>query len=280
MRPETLAILFGLSSALLFGTADFIGGFASKKQNSFTVLLIDYMAGLPPLFILGIIWNTPLPAWESLLAGGMAGVFAVSGLGIFYRTLAVSHMGVVAPVTALVSAGLPVIFGAVIEGLPTLFQITGFILGFIAIWFLSSPKNVAGISLRGIKAPILSGICFGLYFIIMDYAVDQSIIWPLVSSRISGLALLLVGLLTTRKIPIPQIRKTPLPILAGLFDATASLLFAFAVTHGRLDIASVLTSMYPAATVLLAWILLKEKLRPPQLFGLGGALVALALITV
>ncbi len=280
MLPETLAIFLGLSSALLFGTSDFIGGVASKEQNSFTILLISYIAGLPLLFALGIIRDTPLPAWGSLLSGGLAGVFGMFGLGIFYRTLAVNRMGVVAPVTALMSAALPVIFGAFLEGVPSLFQITGFILGFMAIWFLSAPGTVAGISMQALIAPILAGICFGLYFITMDHAVNQSIIWPMVASRISGLTLLLLGLLTTRKVSIPIIRKTPLPLLAGFLDTTGCLFFALAVTHGRLDIASVLTSMYPAATVLLAWIILKEKLRKPQLFGLGAALAALALIAI
>lgn len=280
MPPETLAIIFGLSSALFFGTADFIGGFTSKKLNSFSVLLISYMASLPFLFVLGVFQKAPLPPSYSLMAGALAGGCAMFAMGIFYRALATNRMGVVAPVTALVSAALPVLFGTMIEGLPTVFQIIGFILGFIAIWFLSANGSIAGISLRDLSGPILAGIFFGLYFVIMDQAVKQSIIWPLVASRTSGLLLLITALLTTRKISIPAIHKALLPLLSGFFDAAGGLFFALAATHGRLDIAGVLTAMYPAVTVLMAWVILKETLKKAQLLGLFAALVALAMIAV
>ena len=133
---------------------------------------------------------------------------------------------------------------------------------------------------ESMKLSLAAGMGFGLFLILIDQVSDQALIWPLVSARISSVFLFLMIALLLRKKINPKRSQLPIIALAGLFDTGGNALFALASSYGRLDISAVLSSLYPAVTVLLAWMVLKEKLAPSQWVGVCAALLALALIAL
>ena len=210
----------------------------------------------------------------------MAGVTGLIGLAALYKGLASGQMGIVAPLAAVTTATLPVLWGMFLEGFPSSMQITGFVVAFTAIWLLSVPEKSQKIQLRQISLPITAGIFLGLSLILIDQAAEQTVLWSLVATRITGIAILIVLLLIFRKGSMPPKRNYPIVCLAGIFDTGGYTFYALAARTGRLDTAAVLASMYPAATVLLAWLLLKERLSRRQWIGVIAALAAIIMIAV
>jgi drug/metabolite transporter (DMT)-like permease len=187
-------------------------------------------------------------------------------------------MGVVAPLTAVIAAVVPVIFSVFQSGLPAISDLFGILVALGAVWVISSGDKLAKINLKDLGLPLLAGLGFGAFFIVIAEASQQTTIWPLVFARSSSVIfILLVGLLV-RKIEIPVRGQIPIIALAGIFDTLGNVFYILATRYGRLDIAAVLSSFYPAATVFLAWILLKERLTPRQ--WVGVALVVLAVILI
>jgi drug/metabolite transporter (DMT)-like permease len=214
----------------------------------------------------------------SVMMGAASGIGGVLGLGALYMGLAGSRMGIVAPLAGVISAMLPVFFGMLWEGLPSNIQITGFSFALAAIWFLSAPEKSQKIRLNQLGYPIMAGVSFGLSFILVDQAVEQSVLWPLAAARGMGITLLLILMFIFRKGALPQRNNYPLVCLAGIFETAGNTFYALAAHTGRLDIAAVLSSMYPVTTVILACLILKEHLSCRQWVGVITALTALVLI--
>lgn len=208
----------------------------------------------------------------------MAGIAGLVGLASFYKGLAIEHMGMVASLAAVISAAMPVLFGMLIEGFPSNHQIVGFAMAFVAIWHLSVSEKSYTIRWRQLSFPATAGIGFGLAFIFIDQAVKQSVLGPLIASKMMGIVLLIAILKTVRIGAMPQKHKYPVVCLTGLFDAAGTACYASAAHVGRLDISAVLASMHPAITALLAWVILRERLSHRQWIGVIAALIALALI--
>jgi drug/metabolite transporter (DMT)-like permease len=186
----------------------------------------------------------------------------------------------VAPLAAVTTATLPVFFGMVLEGLPSSLKGMGFLAAFAAIWLLSVAENSHKIQLRLMRLPITAGIFLGLSLIFIDQAAEQSVLWALVITRIVGIAILFVILFLFRKGTLPPKRNYPIVCLAGIFDTGGYTFYALAAHIGRLDSAAVLASMYPATTVILAWLILKERLSGRQWVGVAAALTAIVLIAI
>jgi drug/metabolite transporter (DMT)-like permease len=274
-----IAIVYGLASAVSWGTGDFSGGIAAKKSSVYGVLLVVNIIGLLLLSVCVLLSGSPAPDTYFLLMGAAAGISSFFGLAALYKSLAGGQMGIVAPLTAVVAAVMPVFFGMIREGYPSRYQALGFMIAFAAIWLLAAPDKSQGNRLRQLCLPAAAGLCFGLTFIFIDQAAEQTVFWPLVAARCAGVVVLTVLLGSFRSQPsLPLINSYPAACLAGIFDTAGTTLYALAAHTGRLDISAVLSSMYPAATVVLARLFLKERLSRRQCLGVIAALVALALI--
>ena len=275
---ELAPVLFGLASAASWGSADFTGGVATRRSEVYTVIVVSQLVGGLFLLALAFAFSEPLPSAANLLLGALAGIFGALGLVALYTGLAQGQMGVVSPIAALVTALLPVVVGIFSAGLPGLLVLLGFGLAFVAVWFLARGDSRAPIRLRELKLPVIAGTAFGMFFIIIGHVSSVSILWPLVAARFASVCLIFLYAIARRQIHRPGRSQLPLIALTGVLDSGGNAFFALATRTGRLDIAAVVSSLYPASTVFLAWLVLKERLVRRQWVGVGLALLALALI--
>jgi drug/metabolite transporter (DMT)-like permease len=279
-NPETVAIFFGLASAVTWGAGDFSGGLASKRTPATSVVIVSQIVGGLFLALLGLIFREGVPAPESLVFGVLAGIAGVVGIVALYSGLATGRMGIVAPLAAVISAALPVIVSLFTEGLPLPTQLAGFVLALVAVWLLSGVGLQTAVPWQELGYAAVAGSGFALFFIFIDQIKDGSLFWPLVAARIASITLMSLWVLGRREWVRPSTNQLPLIALAGTLDALGNAFFALSARSGRLDIAAVLASLYPASTVLLARLVLQERLARLQWVGVFVALVALLLITI
>jgi drug/metabolite transporter (DMT)-like permease len=276
---ELAPIVFGLTSAACWGAGDFCGGVATKRTQVYRVIISSQIVSLILLLILALIWREPLLPFSAFLLAGVAGVFGAIGLIGLYRSLADGHMGVAAPVSAVVAAGVPVMAGAFIEGLPGLPQLIGFGLAFAAVWLISRTDQ-SKIHWRDLGLPALAGLCFGIFFVIIGSVGTDHVWWPLVGARIGSLALLLSMTVLAQQPRLVERTHFTLIVIIGAMEVGGNACYILARQTGRLDVAAVLASLYPATTVLLARFILKEHMGRSQLVGIAAALAAIILITL
>lgn len=272
--------MFGLASAASWGAGDFSGGFASKRSNVAVVIVVSQLFGVLLLAGLALLWQEQVPALSHLLYGALAGIAGAVGLVALYRGLAGGQMGVVAPVTAVVAAGMPVLFGFLSAGLPENQQLLGFGFAFAGIWTISRHGSGGAVAWRDLALPLLAGTGFGLFFIFIGRVSEEAVYWPLVAARLASISLLSIILLGRRRATAWRPLNLPLLVLTGALEAAGNVFFALASASGRLDIAAVLSSLYPATTVFLAWLILKEQLTGRQWVGIAAVLAAIVFITV
>jgi drug/metabolite transporter (DMT)-like permease len=280
MPPDVslLNMLFGISAAASWGAADFCGGLATRRSTLHGVLLwSQFIGALALMLVLGIV-DEPLPSARPLILGALAGISGACGLMALYRGLALGKMGIVASLTAVVAACLPVGAAFFTQGRPPLVQVVGFGLALAAVWLLAAGRAQGPLIPRMLALPLLAGLGFGLYFICIARASANAFAWPLFAMRLSALTMLMIIGLIRKNMARPNLRQLPLIAAAGIGDVTGNIFYALATRFGRMDVATVLSSLYPAATVLLAWLVLKERLSGRQWIGLFCALTALALI--
>jgi uncharacterized membrane protein len=271
------AAVFGLASALSWGAGDFSGGLATKRAPVFGVLAIGHAVGLLLLVALALLWAEPLPAAGDLGWGLVAGLAGAVGLAALYRALAIGQMGMVAPLSAVLTAALPALFSALAEGLPDALKLAGFGLALVAIWLVAG-TGTPGAARDGLSLAVLAGSAFGLFFILVHRAGTSAVFWPLVAARIGSLGLVLPIALRRRQFVGAQPRLLVPVLLSGALDVAGNAFFVLAGQAGRLDVAAILASLYPASTVILAALLLGERIRRMQLIGIVAALGAIALI--
>jgi len=277
--PETLAITYGLGSAITWGAGDFSAGFASRKSSVVSVVLFSQLIGAGFLFLLAMFFSGSLPSLRDMALGGLAGVFGILGLMALYEGLSRGRMGIVAPLSAIVTAMIPIGFAFLKEGLPSAPQMTGLALALVSVWLLSFSKNKEKTyRFTEFTLPLLSGIGFGLFFILIDAATQESLLWPLVGTRCVSLLMMTLLFMASSNARVPQKNHLPFIALAGICDIMGNMFFALATNLGRLDISAMLSSLFPAATVALAWFFLSEKLNRYQWFGVAVAVAALILI--
>lgn len=275
MPPAYLAVVFGLASAASFGAADFCGGMATKRSHVFGVLTIARACGLALMVALATITHEHVPSAPALLWAGAAGLVGGLALPALYRALAIGKMGLAAPVTSVLAAGLPVVASAASEGLPRTVQIGGLILALVALWFISRPEGK--LRPQGLGLAVFAGLGFGCFLVFMRLATMTAVYWPLAAAIAVSLALAVVILIAQRGV-LPAAPVIPVVVAAGVLDSIGNYLFVLASQRGRLDVAAVLSSLYPAVTVTLARIILKERMTRLQLAGVTAALVAVPLI--
>lgn len=278
MNPLFATIVFGLAASLCWGSGDFSGGLASRRAHASSVVLADYAIGFVLLVILALTWKEPFPNPADLLWGGLGGMAGVLGLLSFYTALSRGKMGIVAPVSAVLTATLPVLFNAFTAGMPTPLQLGGLVLALIAIGLISRPERTRGVP-KGLGLALLAGCGFGCFFILISRVNPASTFWPLAAARLTSVILLL-AMARLRRQPIVLGRaEAPLVALAGILGAVGNAFFLLAAHSGRLDLATILSSLYPAATVGLSTLVLRERATGVQAVGIGLVLVAVPLIS-
>lgn len=279
-----LSILFGLASALSWGAGDFTGGLATRKVGAYRSVFYAEVIGVVFLFLVLAFVNEPLPDRRAQIFALLAGALGTIGLMLLYHSMTLGLMSVAAPVSALLAAVLPVLVGIFTEGIPGIPTLIGFGFALFAVWMVSqSEGGVKDIlsHLSDLKLPLLAGIGFGFYFVLMHQAArDGGAVWHMVFSRTGGMALIVTYLSVTRS--SWKIEPSSLPIISlnGILDLGGNFFFILAGQAGRLDVASVLSSLFPGATVILAWIFLKERLSRNQWVGVFCALIAIVLLTL
>jgi drug/metabolite transporter (DMT)-like permease len=279
--PAVLAATSALAAAAAWGSGDFTGGLVARRVGPVYTVLISYAVGLLALVILALAWREPFPASTDLMWGALAGVSGMVGLGFLLRGFTTGRMGIVAPVSAVLAATLPVVFAALTEGWPHALQLLGFAVALAGIWLLARPEPLGGRP-AGLGMALLAGLAFGGFFILLDQINQEAFFWPLVAGRLAGCALLLGFALVTRaRRPAGALRAAlGLLALAGVLDAGGNLFFLLAIQSGRLDVAAVLGSLYPAVTAVLARLLAREHMTRLQSAGVAAAVLAIVLITL
>lgn len=278
-----LSILYGLTSALTWGAADFCGGLASRKVKAYQVVLFGEAVGLGFLLVATLFFGEPRLSWSAWLMCTLAGCMGVLGLLLFFQAMAKGQMSVAAPVSALTAAILPVIAGSLLEGFPGGLTFIGFALALTAIWFISQPDGgpkSLRLRLADLSLPLIAGISFGVYLILIHRGSQNGLFWPMVSSRLAGVVTMMIFTLVTRQPFQPAKSVWPLLILNGVMDISGNGLYILAGQAGRMDVAAVLVSLYPASTVVLAGLFLHERLNRLQLVGILAALAAIVLLTI
>lgn len=278
-----LSILLGLTSALSWGGADFCGGLASRRGRPHLAVLWGELFGLALLLALAVASGESLPDLVSWLMCTLAGFLGVIGLLMFFHSMAEGRMTVAAPVSALTSPLLPVVVGSLLEGVPGGLTLAGFALALLAIWFISRSDGASGslkVRLSDLRLPLLSGLLFGGYLVLFARGSQTGLFWPLVASRSAGSLTMLGYSLATRKELRPPGAILPLVALNGVLDVLGNGLYILAGQAGRMDVAAVLASLYPGSTVVLARLILREKMNRQQTFGILIALLAIVLMTL
>lgn len=276
--------IFALSASLCWGSGDFCGGLASRRAKVASVVIASYTVGFVLLVTLAMIGKEPIPRPADFLWGGLAGLAGVLGLLAFYSALASGKMGIAAPVSAVLTAMLPVLFSAVTSGLPTLLQLGGFGLALVAIGLISRPERAESSeessgAPQGIGLAVLAGCGFGCFFILISRVHPGATFWPLAVARVTSVVLLFIVLRVRRQQILPEMTVAPLILLTGCLDAIGNVFFVLAAHSGRLDVAAILSSFYPAATVLLAAIVLRERVTRIQATGILLVLLAIPMIS-
>jgi len=288
-----MVILLGLAAAALYGTGDFLGGLASRKVPVLAVLLLAQTAGV--MLALPAAALSPGPARLAGLAWGAgAGLVGGAGLILFYTGLAAGPMSVVAPVSGLVSTVLPVAVALAGGERPGARAGAGALLCLAAIVLASSAGNEGtgheGTASATPRAPagraagygVASGVSFGLFFLLIRNAGQSGELWPVAAGRVGELAVVLAAAAMLRRHLLP--RGAPPRLLlaaatAGAVDVVANLCYVAATRAGEFGLAVVLASLYPGITVLLARVVLRERLRWVQRAGLALAAIGIVLVT-
>lgn len=278
-----LSIIYGIASSLSWGAGDFAGGLSSRKVGAYRAVLYADFFGLLILAIASIYYREPFPSTSGLINSLLGGALGSFGLLILYYSLSVGQMSIAAPVSALFAALLPIIFGAITEGLPSAIQFIGFALALAAVWLISQGDGGFHVSkLSDLRFPILAGVGFGCYFIFIHNAASgtSSLLWPMIISRVAGTILIFFIVLARRETFTVPRGAWGVVLINATLDLAGNFFYILASKTGRLDIAAVLSSLYPGATVILAWLILKEHISRVQVIGIVLAFAAIFLFTI
>jgi len=276
------AVLLALAASLSWGIGDFLGGFKTRRLGAFAVLFVSQPPTLLLIGILVIVRGVPARPGPWIVAGVVAGLAGLVGLSAAYRGMAI---GVISVVSTIAATGpvVPILVGLVLGERPTALQFVGMAvtLGGIALLAVDRRPSESGRRLLpGVGLALLAALAFGLFLVAIRYASRPDPLWGVLATRSgSVLALLVLGVAFRSRI---KVTRPDLPALfaIGVLDVGADVLFAFATTLGLLSVVSILSSLYPVATLVLARIVLNERMARPQQAGIGLALAGVLLISI
>jgi len=267
---------FSLAAVFAWGTSDFLGGYGARRANAFALTAIAHLSGLLLMAAIALASHAPFPSRSAVAWALLGGLSGGGALAIFYRALATGRMGLTAPVAAVLGAAIPTAFGMFREGLPQATQVAGFVMAATGIWLISRTEDES--SPEGIGMAALAGIGFAGFYLCIRQAGDGSAFWLAATSKVASFVLTGLIVLIGRSARDIDRRGIALGILAGCLDVIGSVLFIRASQTGRLDAAVVLSSLYPAVTVLLARFILKEHFTRWKALGMVAALLAVPMI--
>lgn len=280
MLTNLLGALSALAAALLYGGGDFTGGYASQRRDPFQVLVLSALAGVMVLLIFSVLRGESLPTVENLFWASLGGVAGALGLAALYHGLAVGSAAVIAPTSGVLAAAIPVVFDSLFAGLPEIQKLVGFLLAFAGIWLVTrTNSNSDRSSSSGFLFGLLAGLAIGVLFIFISKIESISTFTPLVMLKIATLVIALV-FLYFRSTRIPGLRGNSIALLAGALDAGATAFYLLATRLTSLGIAAVLSSLYPAVTVILAKLILRQEVNQTQWIGVVICLAAIVLIVL
>jgi drug/metabolite transporter (DMT)-like permease len=276
-----VAVLLALLAALCYGVGDFVGGVASRRRSAVAILVYSYPVGAVLMAALLPLAPGQLTA-RAVIFGVLGGAFGLMGVILLYSLMTVVPMNVVSPITAVLAAAVPVVVGVLTGDRPAAAAWLGVAVGLVAVVLVSRPPATSPhgrLDGRALVLAVLSGIGFGGYFVFLARAGDGTGLSPLLVSRVA--AAVVIVPVAWRAHALTAVRGQLLGwcVAAGALDAGANLFFLLSAREGLLSLAAVITALYPAATVALAVLVLRERPSAWQRLGLGLAAVAIVLIT-
>lgn len=275
-----MSLVLALLSALVFGVSDFIGGFVSRRVPALRVVVWSELVGLGVVLVaapvVGVDALTAVDwAWSSL-----AGVTGAVGFLLFFRGLSEGRMGVVSPLSAVVAAVVPVTVGLSLGERPSAVALLGVLAALPGIWLVSSPPSEPGAGPGGARFGIAAGVGFGLFAVAIAQTPEGAGLWPLAVARLASIVVMGALLISARHPLGPPRPGIGLIAVVGIGDMVANILFLVAVRIGLLTLVPVVLSLYPAFTVLLAVVVLGERIHRRQGIGLSLAAAAVVLIAL
>jgi drug/metabolite transporter (DMT)-like permease len=283
-----MVYLLAIASAVLYGAADFTGGLTTRRAGAIPVVLVSQASGLVLLVLILPLLPPASPSRSDLLWGAGAGLTGGVGVALLYRALAIGRMAVVAPTTAVCAVAIPVLVSVVLGERPVPLAIAGIILGIVSIVLVSRHETAASSGRHdppsarrlpaGVGTALASGVAIGFFFLTLAQTGSAAGMWPILVARLVSVTLFGgVAIAGKHSIRMPA-AVAALVIVAGTVDMLANALYLLAAWQGPLSIVVTLSSLYPASTVLLARVVLGERLNSWQITGVGCALAAIVLI--
>lgn len=273
-----MSALLALPAAACYGLADFAGAIAARREPVLVVTAVAQLAGLA-LLLPALAVLPGAVSWPALAIGALGGLAGTAGLAMYFRGLAIGPMGVVAPLSALVAAGLPFGVGVLLGGeRPGALALAATTLALAAVWLTTASTARRNTPARlGLLLGLGSGVGFGLFFVALDATPDGSGLWPLLGARAASVPLLIAVLFVVQRAPRTP-RHPGLMVLSGVGDTVANALFLLATRVGLLSLSAVLVSLYPVVVALLARWVLGERLTARQSVGAVLAVAAAGLL--
>jgi drug/metabolite transporter (DMT)-like permease len=308
--PQFAPAACSLAAVFIWGTSDFTGGYASRRANAFVFTAFSHLCALVLMVVLALAQHASLPSRTTILWALLAGGIGGFSLAIFYRALAEGKMGLTAPIAALLGAAIPTLADIAIEGAPHAWTFAGFALAIVAIWLITraeparkpepddklnewgrallpvptqpcdqiDDEEKTGAVPKGVAVAALAGVGFAAFYLCIRQAGAGSPLWIAAVSRLASFIVTAVAVIATGAPIRLDLPGAAMAAVAGSLDITGSALFIFASQHGRLDEAVVISSLYPAVTVILARLVLKEHFSRWRFIGLLAALAAVPMI--
>jgi drug/metabolite transporter (DMT)-like permease len=272
-----MPILLGLLASFLIGVSDFLGARSAGRTTALQTTAAAFLGG----GVVALIYSPLLgdPSVEDIALGALSGVALAIALTTLWRAYALSSIGVAAPIAAVVSTVVPVLYGAARGEIPGALGWLGIAVGVLAL-FLTSWQPAGDPSRVGVTLGLISGLFFSAMYIIAISTSDGAGTWPIVSQRFTAFALALAAALATRQRPFAGGSATRMSVLAGVFGASGVAAVVYGGQRGPIAPVVVAGSMYPAVAIGLAWLFMGQVLTPRQILGLIGALVGVALIAL
>ena len=281
-----MTAFLALLSSVFIGGADFVGGLASRTANGVRVATFVAIMGLPLAFVVSLSYGAERVSRADVIWSVLSGIVVAAGIGCFYIGMGRGLISVVAPVAAVTGAVIPVVYGLIRGERPGTLALVGLVIAFAAVAVVSlaqseqHPETLVGVDRNVIGLALVAGAFFGLFYITLSRVSDDAGLWPVTISRAAGsIALVILSLVLTRGVLGGVFRLWRTVLLIAVLEVSAMVPLLLALQRGPIAIASVLASLYPVTTVLLAAFVLRERLSRLQYVGVACALISVALVS-